>query len=594
MINQKSIAVLPFENLSSDQDNEYFSDGISEEIINALSRINGLKVTARTSSFMFKNKKVDVRHIGNELGVATVLEGSVRKAGSRIRVTAQLIRTDSGFHIWSENFDRQLVDIFELQDEISLLIADKVRENFGHIDIEDHLVQASTENVDAYNLYLKARYNHLKWDGPGIRTGIELYEQSIATDPKFSQAYFGVGFCYAMFGSWGTMPEMLDVSDKYLDQGFELDDNSSMGYFARATLLFWGRWDVVNAVKYYNKAIELNPSHTEAEEGLAELYTAIGQLDRALDHVKSILRLNPLSVNHHFSKANIYYLQGRFEETLEVANYALQLDPGFLHAVGLKQLCLIHLDRLDELEAYIEATPTAEVPKGCRALYYLMYPNSGINFTMEEVEEVMATDFGITIFPWKLFLLVQLDRLDEAMEVLKPAVDLRRGQYIHFKTTPLLEKLRGRKDFRALVNSTFHNQPVLPSPQLKPKLVMVDKDLISQEDVTTYIEQLTHLMEADKVYLDTSLTLRGLADDLKLHPNKLSWLLNKHQQKNFNEFVNGYRIEAFKTMALQPANKHLTLLGIAYECGFNSKSVFNDFFKKSTGATPKAWVKQHS
>ena len=185
LIEQRSIAVLPFENLSSDLENEYFSDGMTEEIINALSKIGGLKVTARTSSFAFKNRKIDVRHIGNQLGVSTVLEGSIRKSGNRVRITAQLIHTDNGFHIWSESFDRQLEDIFALQDEVSLLIADKIRENFGHLTLEDHLVAAETKNIEAYNLYLKGRYFQLKWEAEGFEKAISCYEKSMELDPHY-------------------------------------------------------------------------------------------------------------------------------------------------------------------------------------------------------------------------------------------------------------------------------------------------------------------------------------------------------------------------------------------------------------------------
>ena len=160
----KSIAVLPFVNMSANPDNEYFSDGITEEIINALTTIQGLKVIARTSSFAFKGKNVDIRAIGNQLGVNTILEGSVRKVKSRVRITAQLINTKDGTHFWSKNFDRELTDIFALQDEISLLIADKIRENFGHMDIQDHLVPTKAVNIESYELYLKGRYFFFKWN----------------------------------------------------------------------------------------------------------------------------------------------------------------------------------------------------------------------------------------------------------------------------------------------------------------------------------------------------------------------------------------------------------------------------------------------
>ena len=208
MINQKSIAVLPLENLSSDPENEYFSDGMTEEIINALSKIEGLKVTARTSSFVFKEVKKDVRHIGNDLGVSLVLEGSVRKSGNNVRITTQLIRTDNGFHLWSENFDRKLNDIFALQDEISLLVADRIRENFGHFQIDDSLVSAPTSNIQAYEFFLQGRFFFFTWNLPDIEKAITYFQQSIQLDPKFDKPYFGISFCYSLLGSWKYMSKV--------------------------------------------------------------------------------------------------------------------------------------------------------------------------------------------------------------------------------------------------------------------------------------------------------------------------------------------------------------------------------------------------
>ena len=196
LIDQKSIAVLPFENLSSDPENEYFSDGMTEEIINALTRIEGLKVTARTSAFVFKGVKEDIRIIGNKLGVASVLEGSIRKSGNQVRITAQLIRTDNGFHLWSESFDRELSDIFALQDEISLLIADKIREDFGHMEIQEQLVDAKTQNQQAYEVYLKGVHHFKRKDLEDIKSALALFEESARLDPLFSEAWAYIAETY--------------------------------------------------------------------------------------------------------------------------------------------------------------------------------------------------------------------------------------------------------------------------------------------------------------------------------------------------------------------------------------------------------------
>ena len=203
LVVSKSIAVMPFKNLSSDPENEYFSDGMTEEIINALSQIDGLKVTARTSSFAFKDARQDIRQIGKELGVSLVLEGSVRKSSERLRINAKLVRTEDGFQIWSRNFDRMMTDVFELQDEISLLLADKIREHLGHLSIQDHLVQINTDNVKAYQCYLKGRYCYNKWDMPGFAEAAREFEKSILEDPTFDLPYFGIGLSYSFLGSWG-------------------------------------------------------------------------------------------------------------------------------------------------------------------------------------------------------------------------------------------------------------------------------------------------------------------------------------------------------------------------------------------------------
>lgn len=173
---EKTIAVLPFVNMSADPENEYFSDGISEEILNALTRVDGLQVTARTSSFSFKGKNEDVRQIGTKLGVSTILEGSVRRSGKKIRITAQLINTADGYHIWSEVYDTDLEDIFQVQDEISVKILNRLKENFAEVKKTEHIIKAPTENLDAYNLYLKGRYHWNKSNPEDTVKAIKNFE----------------------------------------------------------------------------------------------------------------------------------------------------------------------------------------------------------------------------------------------------------------------------------------------------------------------------------------------------------------------------------------------------------------------------------
>lgn len=204
-IPEKSIAVLPFVNMSADQDNEYFSDGVTEEIINALTKVSDLKVIARTSSFAFKGKNVDVRTIGQQLGVSIVLEGSIRKVKNRVRITAQLINTEDGVHLWSKNYDRVLDDIFQLQDEISELIADQIRENFGHFEIPVFTHLPRTHNIDAYDLWLKGSY-HLKRKGfDDIKKAMRFFQDAIQLDASYADSYSSLGEAYLHAGGFGIL-----------------------------------------------------------------------------------------------------------------------------------------------------------------------------------------------------------------------------------------------------------------------------------------------------------------------------------------------------------------------------------------------------
>ncbi|KPM47650.1 helix-turn-helix domain-containing protein [Jiulongibacter sediminis] len=578
--------------MSADPENEYFSDGITEEIINALTTVKGLKVIARTSSFAFKNKNMDVRTIGEQLGVNTVLEGSVRKAKNRVRITAQLISTLDGTHFWSKNFDRDLEDIFAVQDEISLHIADKIRENFGHLNVKEHLIEAPTHNIEAYDLYLKGRYQHLRWDGEGIRNSVELYEHCVTIDPSFALPYFGLAYSYAMYGSWGNNKNILQLSEENHRKGFKLDKQSSLGYFGKATLQFWGQWDFIEGHKNFQKALEINPSYTEAEEGLCELYTAVGYFEKALWHADNILRINPLSPNHYFTKANIHYLEEGYSKALECLDISLSINPDFTHSIALKQLCLILTKDYEKLNEFLDKTPLVERPEECRVLYKLVNPDEDIDIDISRASFMIKEDLGAALFPWQLFLLVHLGKHEMALDFLDENIKLRSGQIINYMNIPFLRPLNQYERFRELLQATFRKELLPPNPEIQ--ITPPDsKTLMSDTEADMVSEKLALGMSEEKWFQNPSLSLRELADKVNTSSNKLSWLLNDRIGQNFNEYINKLRIEDFKEKALNPNNNHLTLLGLAYDSGFSSKSVFNTFFKKNEGLTPKAWLKSN-
>ena len=595
MTNQKSIAVLPLENLSSDPENEYFSDGMTEEIINALSKIEGLKVTARTSSFVFKEVKRDVRHIGNELGVALVLEGSVRKSGNNVRITTQLIRTDNGFHIWSENFDRKLDDIFALQDEISLLVADRIRENFGHIKIDDSLVKAPTASVQAYEFFLKGRFYFFTWHLPNIEKAITFFKQSIQVDPGFDQAYFGVSYSYCLLGSWNYMnkEEAFQEAEQFLSKGASLGKSSVIQHFAEAVYHFWGHWKYKEAYHSLQQAHRVNPQDADPLDFMAELGRSIGDFDTALQLNAKGLEVNPLSLNAHFTRSTLYYFQGFFDDALSTIDDGLSIDSNFQLLQNLKVLCLIQTSKRDALDLFFLDTGSNPLLKKMAHLLYDLVHDQDVdpNLVEETIIEINQLHAPL-LYPWDLYIRLHNNQHEEAIDLLVKKVKAKEGQVVNFKHDPLLDPIKSQLVFSELVNQNFPDQNFPSELNLGNAGTEVADELLSEEETLHFRERLITRLEKDHAYSDTDLTLRTLAETIDLHPNKLSWLLNEKIGKNFNDFVNGYRLKAFQEKAIDPQNAHLTLLGLAYESGFTSKSVFNDFFKKNTGLTPKAWVKQ--
>src|SRR5688572_10046461 len=242
----KRLAVLPFKNMSADPENEYFSDGITEELLNAFTKVDGLQVTSRTSAFAFKGKNTDIREIGIQLNVDRILEGSVRKAGSRVRISAQLINAADGYHIWSENYDRDLTDIFQVQGEISGIIANKLRENLTPKEHEETLVKIPTQNIEAYTLFLKGLHFYNKVTPNDAKKAIECFEKAITLEPDYAHAYAMAAAAYAFLGATGQMQPhaAFEIVHRYSDKALELDSSLAAGYIAKgsAYLLYDWKW----------------------------------------------------------------------------------------------------------------------------------------------------------------------------------------------------------------------------------------------------------------------------------------------------------------------------------------------------------------
>jgi serine/threonine-protein kinase len=330
----RSIAVLPFVNMSGDPANDFFSDGVSEEIINALTQLRDLRVAARTSAFSFKGKNVDLRSIGDQLGVGTVLEGSVRQAGNRLRITAQLTNVADGYHLWSERYDREMTDVFAIQDEIANAIAAKLKVALPpHVD--GQLVRPATSNVDAYSLYLRGRALELE-RGPALVTAVECFERAVALDPGYAPAHAALAKSLMLLSMWGMrQPQAThDRAAVASERALELQPGLGAAHVAGALLAFCVHHDRARASRAWERAVELDPAdpETAALRAIYDLGYARGALPDAADQVRSALATDPLNVNLRAHLTLMLSWGARHDEAVDEGRRAVQLGPTVFYA----------------------------------------------------------------------------------------------------------------------------------------------------------------------------------------------------------------------------------------------------------------------
>ena len=331
------LAVLPFVNMSADPENEYFSDGITEELLNALTKVNGLQVTSRTSAFAFKGKHDDVREIGIKLNVDKILEGSVRKAGNRVRITTQLINAADGYHIWSENYDRNLTDIFEVQDEISSIIANKLRENLLPEEKEQK-VKISTRNIEAYTLFLKALHFRSKITPADMRRAIELFEQAIKIEPNYAEAYAYMAGTYGYLGATGQIKpdKAFSLVNEYSEKALQLDDKIAESHLAKANAHLFYKWNPKAAYESLQIAMQLNPAQSEAYDLMGLFYILTSQKEEAIKILEKGAVVDPLSPTLNHLLAEAYIMNKQYDEAMAVSEKLLDIDPNMRAAIEIK------------------------------------------------------------------------------------------------------------------------------------------------------------------------------------------------------------------------------------------------------------------
>lgn len=332
----KSIAVLPFINRSADSENEYFSDGITEELITALAKLEGLRVISRTSSFSFKGKNMDIREIGKQLEVQSILEGSVRKSGNKVRISAQLNSTFDGYELWSETYDRELKDIFDLQDEISFKISQQLRERFA-VDSKEKKSEKSI-NIDAYNHYLKGKYYFNKWTPFNAEKAVESFKKAIEIEPNFDDAYASMADAYALMSFTGFIKpiEGYLLTDKAVKKALELNDQNESAQVSLGLVDFFLNWDFEGGKKQIEKGLAINPKSPDAHTAMAFYYMIISELDEAVLSLKKAREIDPLSSQTNRTLADAYYLKGDYKMAIELYDWLLEQNPEFVAALDFK------------------------------------------------------------------------------------------------------------------------------------------------------------------------------------------------------------------------------------------------------------------
>jgi len=324
-----SIAVLPFLNMSADPENEFLADGITEEIINALAQIEQLRVVARSSAFSFKGKHIDLRIMGEQLNVRTILEGSVRRAGNQLRITAQLVNVADGFHLWSERYDLEMKDIFEVQDAIARSIAERLRVSLEGKRAEP-LVRAGTKNLEAYQLYLKGRAM-LYQRGAAMLRAAKCFERAVALDPDYAIAWAGLADAHTVLGYYGlmppaaTMPQGMEAARRAVALGPSLAEAHNA--LAMSSLLH--DWDLAAADREFLYAIKLNPRYVQAHCWYALFYLqlAVGRAKEGVEHARLAVESDPLSGYANSMLGMTYSAAGRYTEAVEASERAVELDP---------------------------------------------------------------------------------------------------------------------------------------------------------------------------------------------------------------------------------------------------------------------------
>jgi serine/threonine-protein kinase len=451
------IAVLPFVNASSEPDTEYLSDGITDELIDALAKVDGLRVASRTSVFALKGKPQDVRATGAMLDAAWVLEGTVRRAGQRLRISAQLTSTDSGRVLWSERYDRLFEDVFAIQEEIARTIVATLR-TMAFAELAEPAAKRRTKSLAAYGLYLKGRYAWNKRTPEGVLEAIELFQQAIAEDPGYAQAYAGLSDSYSLQLDYRNVPvaEGFACAEENARRAIELDDTVAEAHASLAWSLFVYDWDWDAARREFQRAIELDPRYATGHQWYAFLLASQGRMDEGVREAILATELDPASVSMRRTAGWIHYYARRYDAAREILERAIAMNPVADETYRVLGMALCLMGRHEEAErAAREALAlSAEGPYNRATLSFVLARAGKLKEAREELEalEVQARRGYVSPVAFATVYL-GLEEWDAALDWTEKAHAERRGWLAYLRVNPIMDGLRGRERFEKLVKA---------------------------------------------------------------------------------------------------------------------------------------------
>jgi TolB-like protein/Flp pilus assembly protein TadD len=468
---QKSIAVLPFDNLSRDPDNAYFTEGVQDEILTRLAKVADLKVISRTSTQQFKSVPEDLPRIAKQLGVAHVLEGSVQRANDQIRVNVQLINALTDAHLWAETFDRKLTDIFAVESEIAKTIADTLQAKLS--GAEQHAIAARpTVNTEAHQLYLKGRFFWNKRTGNDLKKSIDYFQQAITADPNYALAYAGIADAYVFLPGYnaGTPQDCYPKAMAAAKKALELDDTLAEAHTTLALAIWYYDFDFSQANREFQRALELNPNYAIAHQQYGNnTLSALGRFEDAIAEGKRAVELDPLSLVINADLGTDYYFSRRYEEAITQLRKTLEMDPGFYYAYVNLGWALEAKGNLDEaISEYQKARALNDDPFVLGLLGHA-YASSG-NQTeaikiLEQLKQLSRQRY-VSAYSF-VVVYIGLGNKEEALHWLEQGYQDRAGNDIGWiRVDSLVDPLRGDPRFEAIA------EKIVPSAEFKSATIL--------------------------------------------------------------------------------------------------------------------------